>query len=193
MQYGAARFEQTKLGDSNAVLQYFSPSFLVMENANDPRHRVTGECRGQGLVAPEGQTWIGGCTWKNAAGEVGSVFWYSKPGDMGTEKRSDVSHGTFKFVSGTGRMAALKGKTGNGAGSKAGALTSVMTDRIHSTWTFGAPQPMLQFLGSPLRCIQYLGAGAWIDSSSLERCVQHNVVHQLGMTRKQLSRLSPSW
>ncbi len=120
VQYGAARFEQTKLGDSNAVLQYFSPSFLVMENANDPRHRVSGECRGQGIVAPEGQTWIGGCTWKNAAGDAGSVFWYSKPGDMGTEKRSDVSHGTFKFVSGTGRMAALKGKTGKWSGLEGG-------------------------------------------------------------------------
>jgi len=120
IQFGAARFEQTKLGDTNAIQQYFSPSFLVMENPSDPRHRVSGECRGQGIVAPDGATWIGGCTWKNAGGDVASVFWYSKPGDTGTEKRADVSHGTFKFISGTGRMAALKGRTGKFSGLEGG-------------------------------------------------------------------------
>jgi len=120
VQYGAARFEQTKLGDSNAVLQYFSPSFIVMENVNDPRHRVTGECRAQGIVTPEGPNWVGGCIWKNSAGDTASVFFGSKPGDVGTEKRAEVSHGTFRFVSGTGRMAVLKNRTGKWSGLETG-------------------------------------------------------------------------
>jgi len=120
VQYGASRFEQTKLGDTNAVLQYFSPSFLVMENLNDPRHRVTGECRAQGIVAPEGTTWFGGCTWKNAAGDAASVFFSSKPGDVGTEKRANVAHGTFKFISASGGMATLNGRTGKWSGLERG-------------------------------------------------------------------------
>lgn len=120
VQYGGARFEQTKLGDSNAVLQYYSPSFLVMENVTDPRHRVTGECRAQGVVTVGGTTWTGGCIWKNPAGDSASVFFSSKPGDVGTEKRDNVSHGTFKFVSATGAMAPLNGRTGKWSGLERG-------------------------------------------------------------------------
>jgi len=39
VQHGAVRFEQTKLDDNNAILTYFSPSFIVMDNPKDPRHR----------------------------------------------------------------------------------------------------------------------------------------------------------
>jgi hypothetical protein len=112
--YGAVRFEQTKLDDNNAILQYFSPNYIVMDNPNDPRHRATGECRGQGVVTPQGQTWVGGCTQKNTKGEVLSVFWYSKPGDKGTEKR-DAPHGTYVILDGP-----MKGKTGKWTGLESG-------------------------------------------------------------------------
>jgi len=120
VQHGAVRFEQTKLDDNNAILTYFSPSFIVMDNPKDPRHRTTGECRGQGVATPEGVEWIGGCVEKNAAGDTSSVFWYSKPGDMGTERNADAPHGTYKYISATGKLAPLKGKTGKWTGLEGG-------------------------------------------------------------------------
>ena len=114
VQYGAVKFEQTKLDDSNAILSYFSPSYLVMDNPKDPRHRAVGECRGQGVLTPQGQTWVGGCFEKTLSGEVHAVYWWSKPGDAGTEKR-DAPQGTYKVIAGP-----MKGKTGKWTGLEAG-------------------------------------------------------------------------
>jgi len=115
VQHGAVRFEQTKLDDNNAVLQYFSPSYIVMDNPKDPRHRAVGECRGQGVITPDGQVWIGTCVAKTTKGEINSVFWYSKPGDMGPEKRADAPQGTYKVISGP-----MKGQTGKWTGLESG-------------------------------------------------------------------------
>jgi hypothetical protein len=115
VQFGAVKFEQTKLDDGNAILSYFSPSYLVMDNPKDPRHRAVGECRGQGVVTPQGQTWVGGCFEKTLTGEIHAVYWWSKPGDKGTENRADAPQGTYKVIAGP-----MKGKTGKWTGLEAG-------------------------------------------------------------------------
>ena len=115
IQHGAVRFEQTKLDDNNAVQHYFSPSYIVMDDPKDPRNRSVGECRGQGIVSPQGATWVGGCTTKSLNGEVNSALWYSRPGDMGPEKRADAPQGTYVFIAGP-----LKGKTGKWTGLESG-------------------------------------------------------------------------
>lgn len=115
--HGAVQFQQTKLDDGNAVQQYFSPNYIVMNDPKDPRHRAVGECRGQGVVTPQGAKWIGGCTQKSPSGVITSVFWESKPGDTGTEKRADAGHGTYKIIVGP---PGLVGKTGKWTGLESG-------------------------------------------------------------------------
>jgi hypothetical protein len=91
--HGAPRVEETKLAPNNTILTYFSPATLIMDDRSDPRHRAFGECRGQGVVSNGVQQWQGGCIWKTSEADVGWVFWSSKPGDTGTEKR-DAPNGT---------------------------------------------------------------------------------------------------
>jgi hypothetical protein len=45
------------------------------------------------------------------------VFWESKPGDTGTEKRADAPHGTYRIIVGP---SGLIGKTGKWTGLESG-------------------------------------------------------------------------
>lgn len=95
-------------------MTYFSPATLVMNDPSDPPHRAFGECRGVAVVEDGVQRMQGGCIWKAPEADMAWVFWSSKPGDTGTEKRN-ANHGTAVW-NGTGKMQALNGRTGKWTG-----------------------------------------------------------------------------
>ena len=113
--HGSPTIEVTELGENTSVIHYLSPATIIMENANDPRHRTFGECRGQGIVINGVANWSGACIWKreDGAGEY-VAHWTSRPSDKGVEAR-EALHGTARFV-GYGNLAFLTGRTAKWSG-----------------------------------------------------------------------------
>lgn len=105
---GSPRFEQTTVGDQFALIHYFSPSTIVMDDPKDPRHRLFGECRGQAVVHNGVAVWDGACVYKTQSGDSYWATWSAKPGDTGTENR-DTLHGT-SLIRASGKFAAFDGK-----------------------------------------------------------------------------------
>jgi len=117
---GAPRLEQTTVGDQFALIHYFSPSTLIMDDPKDVRHRLFGECRGQAVVNKGLARWDGACVYKTQEGDTYWSTWSAKPGDTGAEARDTVQgtallHASGKFTSFDGKRVKWSGLANGGS------------------------------------------------------------------------------